>query len=147
MFKIKKKTPSSRKQPALYNIIEDYSEFDPPGNVTVCAMTETEDRDAHARILAESYQIPIEIMVHLLTVGGVYIYPQAGLLVTQGLFACEIDPSGVAPKQTWVLDVQQYAEAEQAFAKISDNPEASDFSMRAIYWRMFCAQQLKNSKL
>jgi hypothetical protein len=52
-------------------------------------------------------------MVHLLTEGGVYIYPQAGLLVTQGLFACEIDPSGVAPKQTWVLDVQQYAEAEQ----------------------------------
>ena len=112
MFKIKKKAPSS-KPPTLYNIIEDYSEFDPPGNVTVCATTEPENHDAHARILAESYQIPLEEMARLLTEGGVYIYPQTGALITQGLFACEIDPSGVSPKQTWVLDVQQYADAEQ----------------------------------
>ena len=38
MFKIKKKIDKP-KPPALYNIIEDYSEFDAPGNVTVCAMT------------------------------------------------------------------------------------------------------------
>ncbi|MBI3604338.1 MAG: hypothetical protein HY205_07835 [Nitrospirae bacterium] len=34
-------------------------------------------------------------------------------MVTRGLFACRIDPAGVKPKQTWVLDVTQYAEAEQ----------------------------------
>ncbi|MGH7233403.1 MAG: hypothetical protein ACREJU_18885 [Nitrospiraceae bacterium] len=113
MYKIKKKTQSSQKQPTLYNIIEDYSEFDPPGNVTVCAMTETEDLGAHARILSESYDISVEIVTRLLTDGGLYVYPQTGLLVTQGLFACVLDPSGLGPKQTWILDVQQYAEAEQ----------------------------------
>lgn len=38
MFKIKKKIEKP-KPPVLYNVIEDYSEFDAPGNVTVCAMT------------------------------------------------------------------------------------------------------------
>ncbi len=114
MFKIKKKASSrSNKQPVLYNIIEDYTEFDAPGNVTVCAMTEPEDLAAHARILAESYDIPLDVMTRLLTEGGVYAYPQTGPLVTRGLFVCRIDPAGVVPKQTWMLDLVQYAEAEQ----------------------------------
>ncbi|MCI0427053.1 MAG: hypothetical protein L0Z46_03435 [Nitrospiraceae bacterium] len=33
--------------------------------------------------------------------------------MTKGLFACRVDPTGVAPKQTWVLDLLQFAEAEQ----------------------------------
>ena len=47
MYKIKKKAPTS-KPPILYNIIEDYTEFDAPGDVTVCAMTQPEDEAAHA---------------------------------------------------------------------------------------------------
>ncbi len=113
MYKIKKRPAGPAKPPALYNIIEDYTEFDAPGNVTVCAMTEPEDLPAHARVLAESYEVPLEVMTRLLTEGGCHVYPQDGLLVTRGLFACRIDPAGIAPKQTWVLDVMQYAEAEQ----------------------------------
>ncbi len=113
MYKIKKRAPNKEKPPVLYNIIEDYTEFDAPGNVTLCAMTEEEDAEAHARVLAESYDIPREVMRRLLTEGGVYLYPQEGALVTRGLFACRIDRTGSAPKQTWVLDVMQYAEAEQ----------------------------------
>jgi hypothetical protein len=112
MFKIKKKIEKP-KPPILYNVIEDYSEFDAPGNVTVCAMTLTEDVAAHARILAESYEVPLEEMMHLLTDGGVYVYPQVGGLLTRGLFACRVDASGATPKQTWVLDLMQFAEAEQ----------------------------------
>ena len=113
MYKIKKRSPSAPKPPTLYNIIEDYTESDAPGNVTVCGMTQAEDVEAHARVLAESYDIPYDEVRRLLTEGGVYLYPQDGLLVTRGLFGCRIDPSGNAPKQTWVLDVTQYAEAEQ----------------------------------
>src|SRR5574338_458261 len=58
MFKIKKKAAAA-KPPALYNIIEDYSEFDAPGNVTVCAMTGQENGPVHAKILSESYDIPL----------------------------------------------------------------------------------------
>lgn len=114
MFKIKKKAPpQSKKQPVLYNIVEDYTEFDAPGNVTVCAMTEPEDLAAHARVLSESYDVPLDVMTRLLAEGGVYAYPKTGPLVTRGLFVCRIDPSGRMPKQTWVLDLIQYAEAEQ----------------------------------
>ena len=113
MYKIKKKPVKTEKSPVLYNVIEDYTESDPPGNVTVCAMTEPEDLSAHARVLAESYEIPLDAMMRLLTDGGIYIYPQTGLLVTQGLFTSKVDPTGHEPKQTWVLDVMQYAEAEQ----------------------------------
>jgi hypothetical protein len=112
MYKLKRKSPQ-KQTPTLYNIIEDYTEFDPPGNVTLCAMTEPEDIPEHARILAESYEIPIQTMVALLTDGGVYLYPQTGLLVTQGLFTCRLGGAAGMPKQTWVLDVVQYAEAEQ----------------------------------
>jgi len=97
----------------LYNVIEDYTEFDEPGNVTVCAMTEKEDLAGHARILSESYAVPLEKMTELLTTGGLYVYPQEGGLVTKGLFACLVDPSGTSPKQTWVLDLLQFAEVEQ----------------------------------
>jgi len=113
MYKIKKRAPNKEKPPVLYNIIEDYTEFDAPGNVTLCAMTEEEDVEARACVLAESYDIPHEVMRRLLTEGGIYLYPQEGALVTRGLFACRIDRTGSAPKQTWVLDVMQYAEAEQ----------------------------------
>jgi hypothetical protein len=113
MYKIKKPAPKAHKPPALYNIIEDYTEFDAPGNVTVCAMTEPEDLAAHARVLAESYDVPLDRMLTLLAEAGVYVYPQAGGLITRGLFQCWIDADSSQAKQTWVLDVMQYAEAEQ----------------------------------
>ncbi len=112
MFKIKKKTEKT-KPVVLYNIVEDYSEFDAPGNVTVCAMTLTEDLAAHAKVLAESYDIPLERMTAVLAQGGIYVYPQTGGLLTRGLFACIVDPANVQPKQTFVLDLMQFAEAEQ----------------------------------
>ena len=112
MFKIKKKS-GKPKSPILYNVIEDYSEFDAPGNVTACAMTQKEDLPAHAKVLSESYDIPLETMTTLLTEGGVYVYPKVGGLLTRGLFACRIDPTGAIPKQTWTLDLMQFAEAEQ----------------------------------
>lgn len=112
MYKIKKKT-GQPKPPVLYNIIEDYSEFDAPGNVTACAMTLPEDLPAHAKILSESYDVPLERMNQLLAEGGVYVYPQEGGLLTRGLFAAVIDPTGTYPKQTFVLDFMQFAETEQ----------------------------------
>lgn len=131
MFKIKKKSATSPKAPVLYNIIEDYTESDPPGNVTVCAMTEPEDVAAHARVLSESYDIASDAMVELLTKGGIHVYPDVGGLITQGLFACRIDPSGEAPKQTWRLDVTQYAEAEQSARSYSLTLE--DAAARVFY--------------
>jgi AraC-like DNA-binding protein len=112
MFKIKKKAVQS-KAPALYNVIEDYTEFDAPGNVTVCAMTEEEDLPAHAKVLAESYEVPLEEMTKMLQTGGLYHYPQEGSLITRGLFVCRIESAGEKPKQTWVLDLMQMCEAEQ----------------------------------
>ena len=112
MFKIKKKS-EKLKPVVLYNVIEDYSEFDAPGNVTACAMTIQEDLAAHAKVLSESYEVPLETMKTLLTDGGVYVYPQVGGVLTRGLFACRIDPTGEVPKQTWTLDLMQFAEAEQ----------------------------------
>ena len=113
MFKIKKKTEKP-KPTVLYNIVEDYSEFDAPGNVTVCAMTLNEDLAAHAKILAESYDVPLDQMTTLLTEGGAYIYPRVGGILTRGLFACLVDQTGGSPKQTFVLDLMQFAEAEQS---------------------------------
>lgn len=112
MFKIKKKQDKP-KPTVLYNIIEDYSEFDAPGNVTACAMTLKEDVPAHAKVLSESYDIPTDVVTKLLMEGGVYVYPQIGGLLTRGLFACVVDPSGEARKETFVLDLMQFAEAEQ----------------------------------
>lgn len=112
MFKIKKKSDKP-KPTILYNVIEDYSEFDAPGNVTACAMTHQEDLPGHAKVLSESYEVPLETMTTLLTEGGVYVYPQIGGLLTRGVFACIIDPIGGLPKQTFVLDLMQFAEAEQ----------------------------------
>lgn len=112
MYKIKKKAEKS-KSTILYNIIEDYSEFDAPGNVTACAMTLKEDLVAHAKVLSESYEVPLDTMAKLLTEGGAYVYPQVGGILTRGLFACRIDPTGAVPKQTWTLDLMQFAEAEQ----------------------------------
>ena len=111
MFKIKKKTEKP-KRTVLYNIVEDYSEFDAPGNVTVCAMTESEDFSAHAKVLSESYDVPLETMTTLLTKGGTYVYPQIGGVLTRGLLACRIDSAGQGPKLTWTLDLVQFAEAE-----------------------------------
>jgi hypothetical protein len=112
MFKIKKRTDKP-KPTVLYNIIEDYSEFDEPGNVTVCAMTLPEDLAAHAKVLSESYDVPPDIMRQLLAEGGTYVYPQEGGILTRGLFACVRDGGQAIPKQTFVLDVVQFAEAEQ----------------------------------
>jgi hypothetical protein len=113
MFKIKKRTDKP-KPTVLYNIIEDYSEFDEPGNVTACAMTLPEDLAAHAKVLSESYDVPPDTMRQLLTEGGTYVYPQEGGILTRGLFACVLGGAHAIPKQTFVLDVVQFAEAEQA---------------------------------
>lgn len=112
MFKIKRKAEKPKPM-VLYNIVEDYSEFDAPGNVTVCAMTLAEDLTAHAKVLAESYDVPLERMTAVLTQGGVHVYPQTGGLLTRGLFACIVDSANTGPKQTFVLDLMQFAEAEQ----------------------------------
>ncbi len=113
MFKIKKRSDKP-KATVLYNIIEDYSEFDAPGNVTACAMTLEEDLPAHAKVLSESYDVPLDTMRQLLIDGGTYVYPQQGGILTRGLFASIVPESAGAPKQTFVLDVMQFAEAEQA---------------------------------
>jgi hypothetical protein len=113
MHKIRKRAPAGPKPPALYNIIEDYSEHDPPGNVWVCAMTEAEDLPAHARVLSESYAVPLDDMRRLLEHGGVHAHPRAGLLVTHGAVACRLGQAGGLPKLTWTLDVEQYAGMEQ----------------------------------
>ncbi len=112
MFKLRKKF-EKQKPRVLYNVIEDYSDFDAPGNVTACAMTFPEDLAAHTKVLSESYEVPLETMKKLLTEGGVYVYPQVGGVLMRGLFACRIDPTGEAPKQTWTLDLMQFAEAAQ----------------------------------
>jgi len=112
MFKIKKRAEKP-KPTVLYNIIEDYSEFDAPGNVTACAMTLPEDLAAHAKVLSESYDVPLDTMKTLLTEGGTYVYPQEGGILTRGLFACALEGGDAIPKQTFVLDVVQFAEAEQ----------------------------------
>lgn len=112
MFKIKKKIEKP-KAPVLYNVIEDYSEFDAPGNVTVCAMTHPEDLPGHAKILSESYDVPLDTMTQLLTEGGAYVYPQIGGLLTRGMFACVVEAGSAQPKRTFVLDLMQFAEAEQ----------------------------------
>ncbi len=130
MHKIKKRAPAAVKRPALYNLIEDYSEFDPPGNVWVCATTEAEDIAVHARILSESYAVPLEEMQTILSAGGVYVYPQEGLLVTRGAVACRLDRTGMSPKLTWGLDVEQYAEAEQL-------RHAYGLTLEEVAWRVF----------
>lgn len=121
MFKIKKRPLKPIKEPELYNLLENYTDFDPPGNVMVCAMTGEEQIEHHARVLGESYEIPIEDVQRLLTEGGIYAYPQTAGVVTRGLFVCKVDPMGHAPKQTWTLDLEQTAEAEQLarFSRIS----------------------------
>lgn len=121
MFKIKKRPLKPTKEPELYNLLENYTDFDPPGNVMVCAMTGEEQIEHHAKILGESYEIPIEDVQRLLTEGGIYAYPQTAGVVTRGLFVCKVDPMGHEPKQTWTLDLEQTAEAEQLarFSRIS----------------------------
>ena len=119
MFRIRKRPLKPEKEPELYNVLENYTDFDPPGNVMVCAMTCAEDIEHHAKILGGSYGIPVEDIQPLLETGGLYTYPQSGGVVTRGLFVCKVDSTGEAPKQTWVLDLQQTAETEQ-LARFSD---------------------------
>ena len=121
MFKIKKRPLKPTKEPELYNLLENYTDFEPPGNVMVCAMTGEEQIEHHAKVLGESYEIPIEDVQRLLTEGGFYAYPQTAGVVTRGLFVCKVDPMGHEPKQTWTLDLEQTAEAEQLarFSRIS----------------------------
>ena len=121
MFKIKKRPLKPAKEPQLYNVLENYTDFDPPGNVMVCAMAGEENIEHHAKVLGESYEIPVDDMLRLLTEGGLYTYPEAGGVVTRGMFICRVDPTG--PKQTWVLDLEQTAQAEQ-LARFSDIPLA-----------------------
>ena len=130
MFKIKKRPLKPAKEPQLYNVLENYTDFDPPGNVMVCAMAGEENIEHHAKVLGESYDIPHEDMLRLLTVGGLYAYPEAGGVVTRGMFVCRIDPNG--PKQTWVLDLEQTAQAEQ-LAKFSNIPIAE--AVERVFYR------------
>ncbi len=123
MFKIKKRPLKPAKEPQLYNVLENYTDFDPPGNVMVCAMAGEENIEHHATILGESYEIPVDDMLRLLTEGGLYTYPATGGVVTRGMFVCRVDPAGEEPKQTWLLDLEQTAQAEQ-LAKFSDIPLA-----------------------
>ena len=113
MYKVKKRPVKKEKPPVLYNILENYTDHDPPGNVMVCAMTGEENLLMHAQVLSESYDIPLEKVEQLLTEGGVYLYPEEGMLVTKGAFVCRVDPTGKEPHQTWVMDVEQYAAAER----------------------------------
>lgn len=113
MYKVKKRPLKKEKPPVLYNILENYTDHDPPGNVMVCGMTDPENLDMHAQVLAESYDIPLEAMQSLLQDGGVYLYPREGPLVTKGAFVCRVDPGGKTPKHTWVMDLEQYASAER----------------------------------
>ena len=113
MYKVKKRPLKKEKSPVLYNILENYTDHDPPGNVMVCGMTEPEDLPMHAQVLSESYGIPLESMERLLQDGGVYLYPHEGPLVTKGAFVCRLDPTGKNPKHTWVMDLEQYASAER----------------------------------
>ena len=113
MYKVKKRPVKKEKPPVLYNILENYTDHDPPGNVMVCAMTGEENLLMHAQVLSESYDIPLEKVEQLLSQGGVYLYPEEGMLVTKGAFVCRVDPTGKEPNQTWVMDVEQYAAAER----------------------------------
>jgi len=113
MYKVKKRPVKKEKPPVLYNILENYTDHDPPGNVMVCAMTGEENLLMHAQVLSESYDIPLEKVEQLLSQGGVYLYPEEGMLVTKGAFVCRVDPTGKEPHQTWVMDVEQYAAAER----------------------------------
>ena len=131
MFKIKKRPLKPAKEPQLYNVLENYTDFDPPGNVMVCAMAGEENIEHHAKVLGESYEIPVDEMHRLLTEGGLYTYPETGGVVTRGLFVCRIDPTGQEPKQTWVLDLEQTAQAEQ-LARFSDIP-LPEASARVFY--------------
>ena len=130
MFKIKKRPLKPAKEPQLYNVLENYTDFDPPGNVMVCAMAGEENIEHHAKVLGESYEIPLEDMCRLLTDGGLYTYPEARGVVTRGMFVCRIDPTG--PKQTWVLDLEQTAQAEQ-LAKFSNIPLAE--AVERVFYR------------
>ena len=113
MYKVKKRPVKKDKPPVLYNILENYTDHDPPGNVMVCAMTGNDNLAMRQKVLSESYGIPQETVEQLLTEGGVYLYPQDGLLVTKGAFVCRMDSSGKEPSQTWMMDVEQYAAAER----------------------------------
>jgi len=113
MYKVKKRPVKKENPPVLYNILENYTDHDPPGNVMVCAMTGEENLLMHTQVLSESYDIPLEKVEQLLSQGGVYLYPEEGMLVTKGAFVCRVDPTGKEPHQTWVMNVEQYAAAER----------------------------------
>lgn len=42
---------------------------------------------------------------------------------------------------------KKYSEADTVFSKIMDQKEADDYDSRILYWRYFCATQLKNTDL
>ena len=113
MFKLKKRPLKTSKPRELYNILENYTDYDPPGNVMVCAMAGPENLDHHASVLAESYDIPVEEMRTLLQKGGIYSYPKTGGIVTKGFFVCKVDADKQQPKHTWIMDVEQCAQAEK----------------------------------
>ena len=54
MYKVKKRPVKKEKPPVLYNILENYTDHDPPGNVMVCGMTGEENLPMHTQILSET---------------------------------------------------------------------------------------------
>jgi hypothetical protein len=46
-------------------------------------MTHQEDLPAHAKVLSESYEVPLDTMTTLLTEGGFYVYHALGEFVTR----------------------------------------------------------------
>lgn len=132
MYKVRKRPLKKERPPVLYNILENYTDHDPPGNVMVCGMTEPENLEMHAQVLSESYDIPRGTMEGLLKDGGIYLYPHEGPLVTKGAFICKVDPTGQAPKQTWILDLEQYASAEQVHQNYGISLEEA---MERVFYR------------
>ena len=85
-------------------------------------------------------------MTLLLSQGGNYVYPDEGGLVTKGLFACRVDRTGAIPKQTYVLDLMQFAEAELVARSrsISLEDAAAAVFIRTLPDELKTKLQLKN---
>ena len=60
-------------------------------------MTLPEDAASHAKVLAESYGVPLDTMTRLISEGGTYVYHEEGGILTRGLFALGSRAVHVAP--------------------------------------------------
>ena len=76
-------------------------------------MTLPEDLAAHAKVLSESYDVPLDTMTTLLTEGGIIRLSAGRRDPDSGAVRLRCGGGDAIPKQTFVLDVVQFAEAEQ----------------------------------